>query len=179
MNSCHHAGLSLQTAKWSPHRLDDAVQTKRPPRRVSAETSDGCSSTCFGTAGSNVRPRQASLGATRPSCAPARDRGGQDRQDACDRPRAQRQAPSRRSRNCPRGGGYHRAWVRWSATSDELADLVAVIHGRPARTVSDLAVKFDALAWSLLADGAVVDHEAERQVRAFGRVLRRVSVTER
>jgi hypothetical protein len=71
--------------------------------------------------------------------------------------------------------GYHQAWARWSATGDEVADLVATILRRPARTLRDLAIKFDALAWLLLGDSAVVDHEAERQVRAFGRELRKLT----
>ena len=49
--------------------------------------------------------------------------------------------------------------------------LMSPCGGRP-QTVSDLAIKFDALAWLLLNDGTVVDREAERQVQGFGRPLR-------
>ena len=71
--------------------------------------------------------------------------------------------------------GYHGAWGRWSSTADELADLVARILSQPARRVPELAVKFDALLWLLLGDGAVVDDEAALQVRRFGRELRRMA----
>ena len=54
----------------------------------------------------------------------------------------------------------------------------SMILARPAATISDLSAKFDALAWLLLADGAVLDHEAERQVRRFGRELRRLGAAE-
>ena len=74
--------------------------------------------------------------------------------------------------------GYHAAWARWSASADELAELVGIILTRPAATISDLSIKFDALAWLLLADCAVLDHEAERQVRRFGRELRQLGATE-
>ena len=70
---------------------------------------------------------------------------------------------------------YNTAWSRWSATSDELADLVDAILRQPALALTDLAVKFDALSWLLLSDGSVLDHAAERQVRAFGRQLRRLA----
>ena len=71
--------------------------------------------------------------------------------------------------------GYHSAWAKWSATADELANLVARILSQSARTVPELAVKFDALLWLLLSDGAVVDHESELQARRFGRELRRMA----
>jgi len=71
--------------------------------------------------------------------------------------------------------GYDTAWVKWSATADELADLMARIMSQPARTLPELAVKFDALLWMLLSDGAVLDREAALQARRFGRELRRVS----
>lgn len=67
--------------------------------------------------------------------------------------------------------GYHAAWARWSATADDLASLVDEIMSQPARTLPELAVAFDALAWLLLADGAVVDRVAARHVRLFGREL--------
>ena len=75
--------------------------------------------------------------------------------------------------------GYHVAWSRWSASSNELAELVEQIMSQPARSVSDLAIRFDALAWLLLGDGAVVDREAERHVRVFGRELRELGAAER
>ena len=71
--------------------------------------------------------------------------------------------------------GYHAAWARWSATGDELADLVAEIMPRRARTAPELVVKFDALLWMLLSDGAVLDRQAELQARRFGRELRRMA----
>ena len=78
-----------------------------------------------------------------------------------------------------RGAGtalYKSAWSRWSATADELAHNVESILSEPAQNVSDLAIKFEALAWLLLSDGAVVDQHAERQVRIFGRQLRRMAL---
>jgi hypothetical protein len=70
--------------------------------------------------------------------------------------------------------GYHAAWARWSGTSDELAELADRIMRRPARSVRDLAAKFDVLAWMLLNDGAVVDTAAVRYVRRFGREFRQL-----
>ena len=63
--------------------------------------------------------------------------------------------------------GYHSAWTAWSGTADTLADLVAEIISQPARTLPEVAVKFDALLWLLLSDEAVVDHEAELQACRF------------
>ena len=62
---------------------------------------------------------------------------------------------------------YHSAWTAWSGTADTLADLVAEIISQPARTLPEVAVKFDALLWLLLSDEAVVDHEAELQACRF------------
>jgi hypothetical protein len=36
---------------------------------------------------------------------------------------------------------------------------------------------FRALEWVMFADAAIVDKEAERQLRAFGRNLRRLAAT--
>lgn len=72
--------------------------------------------------------------------------------------------------------GYHAAWARWSETSDEMAALTEYIFRLPARTLGDLAAKFDVLVWLLLHDGAVVDTEAVRYVRGFGRELRRLTL---
>lgn len=71
--------------------------------------------------------------------------------------------------------GYHAAWARWSATADELAELADQILRQAAQDLPDLVVKFDALAWLLLGDGAVLDHVAERQVQSFCRELRRLA----
>lgn len=65
--------------------------------------------------------------------------------------------------------GYHPAWVRWSSTYGELSVLAAQIGRRPIGTDADLAIRFDALMWLLLDDGAVLDREAEPQIRLFGR----------
>jgi hypothetical protein len=67
--------------------------------------------------------------------------------------------------------GYHAAWARWSTTYDELSALADQIGRRPARDIADLMVKFDALSWLLLDDGAVLDRRAARQVGLFGRQL--------
>lgn len=73
--------------------------------------------------------------------------------------------------------GYHAAWARWSATSDELAALADHILHFPIRTMGDLAVKFDVLVWLLLHDGAVIDTEAVRHVRRAGRELRQLAAS--
>jgi len=74
-----------------------------------------------------------------------------------------------------RPAAYSEAWAKWSATADELAETVEMILRYPPRTVPDLVIKFDALSWALLSDSAVVDHQAERQVRAFGQQLRQLA----
>ena len=71
--------------------------------------------------------------------------------------------------------GYHPTWARWSATADELGELIDGILRCPVRTIADLAIKFEALSFLLLSDGAVVDRQAERQVRVFGRDLHRLA----
>lgn len=71
--------------------------------------------------------------------------------------------------------GYHSAWTRWSATGDELEQVVMRILDHPAPALPDLIAKFDALLWLLLADGAVVDHVAERELRKFSREIRRLA----
>ena len=43
--------------------------------------------------------------------------------------------------------GYHRSWGQWSATAEEMGELGDAILRHPARSIYDLAVKFDALAW--------------------------------
>ena len=72
--------------------------------------------------------------------------------------------------------GYHAAWARWSETADELDELIDGILRIPVGTFADLAIKFEALSFRLLSDGVVVDRQAERQVRVFGRDLRRLAV---
>ncbi|MBI4923983.1 MAG: hypothetical protein HY834_19795 [Devosia nanyangense] len=67
--------------------------------------------------------------------------------------------------------GYHVAWARWSASADEIAALIDRIVLHPARGIDDKLVKFDALRWSLLDDGAVFDTAVRRQVVAFRRDL--------
>jgi hypothetical protein len=66
----------------------------------------------------------------------------------------------------------------WSATTDELAELAEHIFRLPVRTLGDLAAKFDVLVWLLLHDGAVVDTEAVRYVRGFGRELRQLAASD-
>ena len=67
--------------------------------------------------------------------------------------------------------GYHAAWARWSATADELELIVQQVLDHPDFALPYLVAKFDALLWLLLADGAVLDRVAERQLRRFGREL--------
>ena len=67
--------------------------------------------------------------------------------------------------------GYHAAWARWSASADELAVLIDRIARHPARSIDDMLVKYEALQWSLLDDGALFDRAVRRQVVAFRRDL--------
>lgn len=67
--------------------------------------------------------------------------------------------------------GYHAAWARWSSTSNEVAQLADRIARYPARSIDDMLVKYEALQWSLLDDGAVFDTAVRRQVIAFQRDL--------
>jgi hypothetical protein len=69
---------------------------------------------------------------------------------------------------------YHPAWSRWSESYDEVASAAdRLLRSRP-RSLADLLLMFSALEWILLADAVIVDREAERQVRRFGRSLRRL-----
>jgi hypothetical protein len=64
---------------------------------------------------------------------------------------AARDKRQRAARDAIRGEvGYHAAWAAWSATTDEIGHLVAVILRCPASTIRDLVVKFEALSWLLL-----------------------------
>ena len=63
--------------------------------------------------------------------------------------------------------GYHTAWARWSASVDEIAALIDRIARHRARSIDDMIVKYEALQWSLLDDGALFDRMARRQVVAF------------
>ena len=67
--------------------------------------------------------------------------------------------------------GYHTAWARWSASADEIAALIDRIGRHPARSIDDIIIKYDALQWSLLDDGAMFDTAVRRQVIAFRRDL--------
>jgi hypothetical protein len=72
--------------------------------------------------------------------------------------------------------GYHGVWSRWSQCYDELAAIAeSLLHARP-RSVADLLMMFNALEWVLLGDEVIVDRAAERQVRRFGRGLRRFAI---
>ena len=57
----------------------------------------------------------------------------------------------------------------------QLPDSAEMILRYPPRTVVEWP-SGDALSWALLSDGAVVDHQAERQLRAFGAQLRHLVV---
>jgi hypothetical protein len=67
--------------------------------------------------------------------------------------------------------GYHVAWARWSASVDEIAVLIDRIARHPARSIDDMIIKYEALQWSLLDDGAMFDTAVRRQVVAFRRDL--------
>ena len=62
-------------------------------------------------------------------------------------------------------------------TANEPGDLIDEILLRPAHTVAEPAITFDALTFLRLSDGAVVDRQAERQVHGFGRDLRQLAAT--
>ncbi|MBI4923344.1 MAG: hypothetical protein HY834_16505 [Devosia nanyangense] len=67
--------------------------------------------------------------------------------------------------------GYHTAWARWSASVDEIVALIDRIARYPARSIDDMILKYEALQWSLLDDGALFDRAVRRQVVAFRRDL--------
>ena len=70
---------------------------------------------------------------------------------------------------------YHAAWSRWSQSHDEVSAAADRLIRAQPKSLADLVMMFRALEWVLLADAAVVDKEAERQLRAFGRSLRRLA----
>jgi hypothetical protein len=63
------------------------------------------------------------------------------------------------------------AWHAWSATIDATLSLVDRIGQMEAATLEALVIKFDALAWRLTYDDALLDRSARRRIRAFGREL--------
>ena len=56
-------------------------------------------------------------------------------------------------------------------TSNEVAQLADRIARHPARSINDMIIKYDALQWSLLDDGAMFDTAVGRQVVALRRDL--------
>lgn len=74
-----------------------------------------------------------------------------------------------------RRADYHAAWSRWSLNYDKVSAAADLLIRAQPKSVSDLLMMFRALEWALLADAAIVDKEAERQLRAFGRSLRRLA----
>jgi hypothetical protein len=73
--------------------------------------------------------------------------------------------------------GYHQVWASWSQSYDELAGAAdSLLHARP-QSLTDLLMMFNALEWVLLADAVIVDQAVERQVRRFGRGLRRLAAS--
>ena len=71
--------------------------------------------------------------------------------------------------------GYSDAWSRWSESYDDVASAADSLLRSRAHSVLDLCMMFSALEWALLSDGVIVDSGAERQVRRFGRGLRRLA----
>jgi hypothetical protein len=71
--------------------------------------------------------------------------------------------------------GYNEAWSRWSASYDEVAAAADGLLRGQARSLSDVIMMFAALEWMLLSDQVIVDRDAERSVRRFGRELRRLA----
>jgi hypothetical protein len=76
-----------------------------------------------------------------------------------------------------RRAGYHAAWSVWSQSHDEVATAADRLIRAQPKSLADLVMMFRALEWVLLADAAIVDKGAERQLRAFGRNLRRLAAT--
>ena len=74
-----------------------------------------------------------------------------------------------------RRASYHAAWSRWSQSYDKVSAAADRLICAQPKSVPDLLMMFRALEWALLADGAIIDEEAERQLRAFGRSLRRLA----
>jgi hypothetical protein len=77
-----------------------------------------------------------------------------------------------------RRAGYHAAWSRWSQSYDEVTAAADRLIRPQPKSLADLVMMFRALEWVLLADATIVDKEAERQLRAFGRNLRRFAAAE-
>ena len=71
--------------------------------------------------------------------------------------------------------GYHPAWSAWSESYDQVADAADRLIGSRPRSLPELVLVFYALEWLLLTDGVILDHGAERQVRASGRHLRQLA----
>jgi len=70
--------------------------------------------------------------------------------------------------------GYHEVWSAWSQTYYEAAEAAGLLIRARPRSLTDVLMMFDALEWVLITDGVIVDRNAERQVRRFGRALRGV-----
>ena len=70
---------------------------------------------------------------------------------------------------------YDAVWSRWSLSYDKVSAAADRLIRAQPKSVSDLLMMFRALEWALLADAAIVDKEAERQLQAFGRRLRRLA----
>jgi hypothetical protein len=70
--------------------------------------------------------------------------------------------------------GYHDVWSQWSESYDNTAKAADRLLRSPPRSLADVLMLFNALEWALLADGVIVDHAAEGQVRRFSRDLRRL-----
>lgn len=71
--------------------------------------------------------------------------------------------------------GYHPAWSAWSKSYDDVSDAAARLLCSRPRSLPELVLIFHALEWLLLTDGVIVDRQAERQVRAFGRRMRKLA----
>jgi hypothetical protein len=66
-------------------------------------------------------------------------------------------------------------WAAWSDAVDETNRLARSIGRISPRTLSDLQVRYEALAWLLLeADDVIMDAGARAAFIAFGRALRRL-----
>jgi hypothetical protein len=66
-------------------------------------------------------------------------------------------------------------WQHWSAAVEDGLRLVARICSRPAASPIDLSAKFDAIFWQLMIENSILDTVSARQLRSFGRELRRMA----
>jgi hypothetical protein len=67
------------------------------------------------------------------------------------------------------------AWQDWSGTMNDIADVIDQMVASPARDITSLAAKFDAILWQIDVNDSLLDHGDLRRLKRFGRDLRLVA----